>query len=166
MNKAPAPLGNVTERVDKQRPTGAESTNRNILDTHSVTLLPPTNSEQIALCLGDLAMTENKITPPLVPAKGSFRAILLENSSTRLYVHPLEWTASHLEYLSYHLHITDRDSTFLIEDVLPSGLTWEMVQQKLSRIRGKSKHGRDQNLREIVCRLGCWLCNSATVLLH
>ena len=64
----------------------------------------------------------------LLPAKGSLRAILLENSTTRLYTHPLEWTATHLQNLSCHLRLADKISsstTETSENDLPAGLTWQ-----------------------------------------
>lgn len=39
----------------------------------------------------------------LIPAPGSIRNILLKNSTTRLFVHPLEWTADHIEALEVDL---------------------------------------------------------------
>jgi len=39
------------------------------------------------------------------PERKSLCTTLLRNSSSRLYVHPLEWTAEHLKHLSYQLHV-------------------------------------------------------------
>jgi hypothetical protein len=49
-------------------------------------------------------MPEKKVEKqyPLVEqraAKGSLRSLLLENAGTRLYVHPLAWTAQHITLL-------------------------------------------------------------------
>jgi hypothetical protein len=38
------------------------------------------------------------------PEEGSIHAIIAANGSTRLYVHPLQWTGQHLELLSSILH--------------------------------------------------------------
>ncbi|XMA12780.1 hypothetical protein WAI453_005571 [Rhynchosporium graminicola] len=76
---------------------------------------------------------------PATPAPGSMRAILLKNCTTRLFVHPLEWTADHIEALDVDLvtsagkeeeRITDEtkrqvdERIHLLEAILDLEHTW------------------------------------------
>lgn len=58
----------------------------------------------LPLCKHDTMNSNSKRPRYPHPENGSIRAILLENPSTRLYIHPLAWSASHLENLSFVLH--------------------------------------------------------------
>ncbi|ESZ91267.1 hypothetical protein SBOR_8360 [Sclerotinia borealis F-4128] len=65
------------------------------------------------------------------PAPGSLRSILVKNSTTRLFVHPLEWTIDHLNFLNVKV-VT---STSIMEPVVEEDKlgAYESIHQALKR---------------------------------
>lgn len=84
------------------------------------------------------------------PASGSIRARLIQNCTTRLFVHPLEWTADHLEVLDVDLTISASTGEPVVnnikrqvdEDTQLLGALWDV-----EHARGTS---RDTATRQLV----------------
>ncbi|KFY87708.1 hypothetical protein V500_06808 [Pseudogymnoascus sp. VKM F-4518 (FW-2643)] len=91
------------------------------------------------------------------PENGSIRAILLENPSTRLYIHPLAWNASHLENLSlvlHHLppHLEPKNVDEPVPDILSRSIyKWTGFCKEIAGIQAcESRSERDQLMGYLV----------------
>ncbi|KFY86667.1 hypothetical protein V500_07481 [Pseudogymnoascus sp. VKM F-4518 (FW-2643)] len=94
------------------------------------------------------------------PENGSIRAILVANSTTRLYTHPLEWKASHLENLSFRLHHLPRHlEPRNVAEPIPTfpfrpELQWKDVCGAVADIQTcRRRPERDDQMRNLVAEL-------------
>ncbi|KAJ8071462.1 hypothetical protein OCU04_001782 [Sclerotinia nivalis] len=90
--------------------------------------------------------------PP--PALGSIRAILLENCTTRLFVHPFEWTADHFHTLNVELVISVNLEEPITEDIKSQIVENRIVKGALQDINGCHLVRRDNAIRSLVIGMG------------
>jgi hypothetical protein len=103
------------------------------------------------------------------PEEGSIHATIVANRSTRLYVHPLQWTGQHLELLSSILHPppsspgceSGNTAVQMQEDLVLHGLIWGRCLYAAANInRWRDLRIREKKLRMVVT----YLCKAATGL--
>jgi hypothetical protein len=107
--------------------------------------------------------------PKVTPEEGSMHAILIANSSQRLYIHPLEWTATHLEHLKCELrpmplrpsHGTISKTAPIENGVLLGGIKWAYIERTIWDIK---RHGDMKQKDEEVASLITLLYRAATGL--
>lgn len=88
--------------------------------------------------------------PP--PAPGSIRAILLKSCATRLFVHPLEWTADHLHALGVDLVISASLGEPVVEDVKCQVDESTQVLGAVWNLEHARAISRDEQTRQLVKR--------------
>ena len=88
--------------------------------------------------------------PP--PAPGSIRAILLKSCATRLFVHPLEWTADHLHALGVDLFISASLGEPVVEDVKCQVDESTQVLGAVWNLEHARAISRDEQTRQLVKR--------------
>ncbi|KAI9728855.1 MAG: hypothetical protein M1834_007112, partial [Cirrosporium novae-zelandiae] len=86
--------------------------------------------------------------PP--PAPGSLRGILLKNCRTRLYIHPLEWTADHLKALNIDLAPSTNVEECIVDDVVSQDEEWTQLLGAVWELEHARAISKDQQTRQLV----------------
>ncbi|APA09269.1 predicted protein [Sclerotinia sclerotiorum 1980 UF-70] len=91
--------------------------------------------------------------PPPVrpsPAPGSIRAVLLENCTTRLFVHPFDWTTDHYRALHVELVISASVEEPVAEDIKSQVAESRIISGALWNVNGCHLVRRDKATRSLV----------------
>ncbi|CAD6440094.1 4a608d2f-7831-4d0c-93f5-93d004504c8c [Sclerotinia trifoliorum] len=91
------------------------------------------------------------IRPP--PAPGSIRAILLENCTTRLFVHPFDWTADHYRALHIELVTSANVEEPIAEDIKSQIAESRIIEGALWDVNGCDLIKRDKAIRSLVINM-------------
>jgi hypothetical protein len=88
----------------------------------------------------------------LSPAPGSLRAVLLKNSTTRLFVHPLELTADHLTALDMDIVSSSTADQNVDDECNDKANKSPKLKDALYNLRHIQETWRDQQMRIVVSR--------------
>ncbi|CAD6442359.1 bac21deb-73f2-4658-9c8d-4b5b0e101ead [Sclerotinia trifoliorum] len=86
--------------------------------------------------------------PP--PAPGSLRAILLKNCTTRLFIHPFEWTADHLRAFGVELVTSASLWEPVAEDIESQVVGSKTIKKAIKDINSSKLLWRDKATRKLV----------------
>ncbi|KAJ8065841.1 hypothetical protein OCU04_004945 [Sclerotinia nivalis] len=98
------------------------------------------------------ASSSHNQRPP--PAPGSLRAILIKNCTTRLFIHPFEWTVDHLHALDVELVPSALLGEPVAEDIQSQVDESRRIRGDLRDLKGCHIVRRDPAIRHLVISMG------------